>query len=272
MSTIVDVTQETFATAVLERSHTVPVVIDFWAAWCGPCRQLSPLLEKYAAMHSGDVEVVKIDVDSNQELAGQFRVQGIPAVKAVKAGKLVAEFTGLQPEPVIAQFFDSLAPSKADRLVAEAAAQSGDEQVALLEQALDVDAGHVGAILALAPLRAAQEDNDGALALLARVPHDPQAQKLTAELELAKVDHDDRALAGLRDRATRGDGGAMVAYGRALAAAGRHQEAADQLLLAVQRPDSRESGREALVALFTTLGNDHPLVTQMRPKLARALF
>lgn len=267
-----DVTEATFEEEVVARSRTVPVVIDFWAAWCGPCRQLSPLLERYAQQYAGDVEVVKIDVDANPRLAQQFRVQGIPAVKAVKDGRIVAEFTGLQPEASIAQFFESLAPSKADRLVAAAAGQPADEAVATLEQALDLDPGHAPALVALARLRIASGDVETATGLLGRIPHEPEAERLLAEIAIAATRVDDRELSRLEVAATSGDDEARVAFGRALAAAGRHEEAIEQLLSAVSKPATRESARGALIELFTTLGDDHPLVQQARPLLARALF
>src|ERR1700722_13344841 len=117
-----DVTEETFATAVLERSKQVPVVVDFWAEWCAPCRQLGPVLEQAVAERDGEVELVKVDTDSNQNLARAFNIQGIPAVKAFKDGAVVAEFTGAQPPQAVEQFLDGLVPSEADALV-----DQGDE-------------------------------------------------------------------------------------------------------------------------------------------------
>ncbi len=115
-----DVTEETFATAVIERSKQVPVVVDFWAEWCGPCRQLGPVLERAVADRAGKVELAKVDTDSNQNLARAFGIQGIPAVKAFKDGAMVAEFTGVQPPQEVERFLDSLVPSEADGLVAQA--------------------------------------------------------------------------------------------------------------------------------------------------------
>ncbi|MGZ4311230.1 MAG: thioredoxin, partial [Solirubrobacteraceae bacterium] len=118
-----DVTDSTFETAVIERSRTVPVVVDFWAEWCGPCRQLGPVLERGVAAREGKVELAKIDVDANPGAARAFGIQSIPAVKAFRDGRIVAEFIGAQPPAAVESFLDSLLPSEADDLVAR-----GDEE------------------------------------------------------------------------------------------------------------------------------------------------
>src|SRR3712207_5394360 len=122
MRNVMDVTEATFQKDVLDRSHDVPVVVDFWAEWCGPCRALGPILEREATRREGDVVLAKVDTDANPRLSALFGIQGIPAVKAFKDGRIVDEFVGAQPPVVVERFFDKLVPSEAERLVG-----AGDE-------------------------------------------------------------------------------------------------------------------------------------------------
>lgn len=271
MSEIVpDVTEATFAAQVIQASSTTPVVVDFWAPWCGPCRQLSPLLEQMAQRFGDDVRVVKLNVDEAPRLAQHFRVQGIPAVKAFRDGRVVSEFTGLQPATAIERFFAALLPSKADRLVAEAAADPARAQD-LLEQALAAEPAHEPALLALAQIAREQGRADDARALLARAPSSTDAQRLLARMRLDTTAGDAATLDSLRQEMNTSSE-ARMAYGRALLAAQRHDEAADVLVAAVADPTTRDEARTLLLDLFRVLGDDHETTRRTRPRLASALF
>src|SRR3954451_10086984 len=141
---VFDVGEADFEERVVQRSRELPVVVDFWAEWCGPCKALSPALEQAASARAGRVELAKVDVDANQRLAPSFRVQGIPSVKAFRDGSVSAEFTGAIPPAEVERFFDKLLPSEADELAA------GDEQS--LRRALELEPNHAGAAVALARL------------------------------------------------------------------------------------------------------------------------
>ena len=166
---------------VVERSREVPVVVDFWAEWCGPCRQLGPALEDAVNKRAGKVDLAKVDVDANPSLQASFDVRGIPAVKAFRDGQVVAEFTGAIPPAKIERFLDGLVPSEADELVA-----AGDE--ASLRQALAADPRHSEAATGLARILLARGEHDDALALVDALPGDFLAEALAARARLASAD------------------------------------------------------------------------------------
>ena len=179
-----DVTDATFEQAVLERSFEVPVVVDLWAPWCGPCKTLTPILEAAVARAGGTVELAKVNVDENPMIGGSFQVQSIPAVFAISEGKIVDQFLGAQPPAVVEAFIEKLAPSasEADLLVARGMAEDDE---ALVRQALELEPDHREAICYLAARRIAEGASDEALALLARVPESAETRALAASARLA---------------------------------------------------------------------------------------
>jgi putative thioredoxin len=233
------------------------------------------MLEQAVAARNGDVILAKVDVDQNPALAQAFRVQGIPAVKAFKDGRLVDQFTGVIPAPQLEAFFDRLVPTEADRIAkaASAARDSGNEANARtgFEQALELDPGHKAAALGLADLLA-DEDPERALELV--LPHrpDPAAEAVTARAELMAAGVDDLEEAS-RHAEAEPHGEPAVRYGKALAAAGLNEEACLVLLHVIESgSEHAEAAREQLVAIFTALGPEHEVVVRFRPRLAAALF
>lgn len=272
---VFDVAEADFEVAVLQRSHEVPVVVDFWAAWCGPCRTLGPMLESSVGAREGRVVLAKVDVDANPELQRLFRVQGIPAVKAFRDGKVVAEFTGAIPPGQIEDFLDSLAPSPADELVRLADGLAFDEPAQAREQyeaALSLEPRHEDAALGLAALLV-DEDPQRALELVSPHRPNPLAEGIAARVNLAAAaDQDDTALRAAVE-ADPADGAARVALGRLLAARGDWAEATEHLLMAVKAGgEAREEARDQIVQLFTIMGPDHEVTRNVRPRLAAALY
>jgi putative thioredoxin len=195
----IDVTDATFQTEVIERSYHVPIVIDLWAPWCGPCRTLGPIIEKVVDATEGRVELVKSNVDENPQIATAFRAQSIPAVYALKEGQIVDGFVGAYPEHVVQQFVDSLVPSETEQTVNRLIA-TGDE--ASLRQALELEPGNEAVVVALADLLVEHGQSEEALALLGRVPETDAVRKVAAKARLATspADDYDEKLAGLLDQ------------------------------------------------------------------------
>jgi putative thioredoxin len=243
-----DVTEATFESAVIQRSGELPVVVDFWAEWCGPCRQLGPVLERAAEARAGKVELVKLDVDANPTISRMFGIQGIPAVKAFRDGEVVAEFVGAQPPAAVERFLDSLVPSEADSLV-----EQGDE--ASLRQALELEPSRADAAVPLARILHDRGENDEALALLRGVPSNFTADGLAARIRLENGDQ-----AGIRD--------AFAALD-----AGDTERALDLLLEALPSSDgARDDVRRVIVGVLDELGVENPVARDARRRLATALY
>lgn len=249
----VDVTEADFEQRVVERSRDVPVVVDFWAEWCAPCRALTPALEKAAAAREGAVELVKVDVDSNQALAARYRVQGIPAVKAFRDGQVATEFTGALPPAEVERFFDALVPSEAEQLAAQGA-EAGDEET--LRRALDLDPRRPDAVVPLARLllqRGEAEEALGVAEPLAATDFAASGLAARAQIELSPDPPSD----------------AFAAWDE-----GDHERALELLqdeVAGAGDADQRDLLRRVMVAIFTELGPDHPLAREHRRRLAAVL-
>lgn len=243
----VDVSEATFESEVIERSRTVPVVVDFWAEWCGPCRTLTPAMEAAESARSGEVVLAKVDVDANQGLAARFGVQGIPAVKAFRDGAVVSEFVGAVPKAKVEELFDSLLPSRADELLA-----AGDELS--LREAAELEPRRADIAVALARKRLERGAEDDALS--------------------AVEDHEgDFAAAGIAARIGLVRGGSAREAFEALDR-GETAAALDSLLeqLALADEDTREQLRRAVVGILAELDSADPTARIYRRRLATALY
>lgn len=243
----VDIREDQFQSAVIDRSREVPVVVDFWAPWCGPCRQLTPALEKAAQARTGQVDLVKVNTDENQGIARAFQIQGIPAVKAFKDGREVAQFVGAIPPAQVERFFDSLVPSEAEQLVA-----AGDE--ASLRRALELEPTRRDAKVALAQILFERGERDEALELVEGLDGDFAAEGLVARIHLEQAD---------------------LAFAEAfkLLDSGAREQALDALIAAIPTADGlKDDIRRAVVGILATYEQGDATARSYRMKLSSALY
>ncbi|RMG44337.1 MAG: co-chaperone YbbN [Acidobacteria bacterium] len=283
---VADVSAATFEREVLERSRNVPVVVDFWAPWCQPCRVLGPILEEAVGAMGGRVALAKVNVDENPELAEAFGVSGIPAVKAIRDGRVVAEFVGALPRDQVEMFLRRLVPDAAEQRLAEAhrLAEAGrlEEAIATLEDAIAQggEQASAGVRLALARLLVMAGRTDRAAEVLGSVepgtPEHDQAEGLRLLLAMLEAGKAAGGTEPARQRvaADPASSEARFALAGALWAAGRRREAMAELLEIVRRDRGfRDDGaRRALLAAFEILGRDDPDVAEIQGRLAGVLF
>ena len=261
---VVEVGDADFEQVVLEGSRERPVVVDFWAEWCAPCRQLGPVLERLAEEKGGEFLLAKLDTDANQYTAAQFDVRSIPLVVGFVDGRPVDSFVGAMPEPAVRQWVERLLPSSGDRAAqgAEALERAGrfDEAEREYRAVLAEEPGNRTATLGLARCLAYRGETSDAEETVRTLLPDPEAERLLSAMRVETWRSIDRSTGGL-DAA------------RAAAAAGRWREALDAMIATVRDDrEGRDEARAAMLDVFAVLGDEDPLVREYRTKLASALF
>jgi len=272
---IIDVNEADFEYEVLVYSQQVPVVVDFWAEWCGPCKMLGPMLERLAEEGQGNFRLARLNVDDNPNLAVRYAVRSIPAAKAFRDGKMIAEFVGMQPEPKVREFLHAIAPTPADLALEKGASllamQKPKQAEAAYRKVLELVPGHPAGLLGLTKSLLLQGDSEQSVPILEKFPTSREFNTAQTLLPLAKY----------LDQVTRGSGfdeenSLDSAYENALRLVRRGNiEAAMDGLLDILREDKRYReglARQTMVALLELLGEANPTARQYRSELASVLF
>ncbi len=278
----VDVGADNFKQVVLEGSKKTPVIIDFWAPWCAPCRALKPVLEKLAEEYGGRFILAKINSDENQEIAASLGVRSIPAVKAVVDGKLADEFVGALPEGQVRAFIDRLLPSPSDLVCRQAdelvAAGRNVDALALLDEALHLnpknEAARIGRVEALLALNRVDEARAEFAALNPVHVDDNRVSVLKARLEFAGQATEDAAQLEIRIAADPKDLNARLELARHYVQTQAYESALEQLLeiVRIDRKFGNDAGRKTMIEVFNLLGGQREVVDKYRRLLASALY
>jgi len=274
---IKDISTAEFQQDVLLRSREIPVLVDFWAQWCEPCKTLSPLLERLTNEATGRFELAKVDVDANPELSAQFGVQSIPTVVAIRNSKEVSRFTGALPEASILAFIDSIMPTELDLMVEEArTALVSDDAIGaehMLRQVLEQKPDHQEAGTSLAALLIDKGETDEAMIVLGKLVPDADVERLQSAVRLRQSAGVDMSSLEAAVQADPTNDQAQLELARALAAHSEFEPALDRMLEVVKRKgEGKEEARLAMVDIFGVLGSDHPLTGTYRRQLATALY